>query len=288
MIQPEELKKSQPLKWSPGRGTDVWDLFCACRAGDLSTLKRLVNKHSSLVRSRHAYRTPIYFAVRQNQLEVAAFLLEHGADPLGLAVNDTLLTICRDRGYSELEKLLEASLAEIQGASSKGENVAAAIRERKLVKVRSLLDASPELLNAGDERSNQPIHWAVMTRQIEVIDELLARGADINAARCDGARPIHLTNGDYHYRGWRDVPKDWPTSSAQVLAHLRSRGADCDICTACHIGDENQVRALLAQDPTLANRVSDYAGYYPCCGGTATFSMGWTFPLPSHCRSGLS
>lgn len=262
MIRPEALTKDEPLKWSPGRGTDVWDLFCACRAGDLSTVKRLVEKDPSLVRCQHAYRTPIYFAVRENQLDVAAFLLELGADPLGLAVNDSLLTICRDRGYSELDKLLEVSFAKIQGASSQGETVAAAIRERNLDKVRSLLDASPELLNAGDERSNQPIHWAVMTRQIDVIDELLGRGADINAARCDGARPIHLTNGDYHYRGWRDVPKDWPTTSAQVLAHLRSRGADCDICTACHIGDEQQVRALLAQDPTLANRVSDYTGYY--------------------------
>jgi ankyrin repeat protein len=266
MIRREALAKDEPLKWSPGRGTDVWDLFCACRAGDLPTVKRLVEKDPALVRSQHAYRTPTYFAVRENQLEVAAFLLEHGADPLGLAVNDSLLTICRDRGYSELEKLLEASFAKIQGASSKGEVAAAAIRERNLEKVRSVLDASSELLNAGDERSNQPIHWAVMTRQIDFVDELLARGADINAARCDGARPIHLTNGDYHYRGRRDVPKDWPTTSAQVLAHLRSRGADCDICTACHIGDENQVRALLAQDPTQANRLSDYAGYYPCCG----------------------
>ena len=30
--------------------------------------------------------------------------------------------------------------------------------------------------------------------------ELLARGADHNAARFDGARPIQLTNGDYGYR----------------------------------------------------------------------------------------
>ncbi len=80
--------------------------------------------------------------------------------------------------------------------------------------MRSLLDASPELLHTGDGRSNRPIHWAAMTRQIEVIDELLVRGADINAARCDGARPLHLTNGDYYYRGWRNVPQDWPITPA--------------------------------------------------------------------------
>ena len=262
MIQPDELKKSDPLKWSPGIGTDVWDIFCACIAGDLPAVQRLVKKEPSLVRSQHAYRTPLYFAVRENQVPVVEFLLDHGADPLSLAVNDSLLDICRDRGYAELERVLASKLASKQAASPKGEPVAAAIREHDLEKVRSLLTAEPELLHAGDERSNQPIHWAVMTRQIDVIDELLSRGADINAARFDGARPIHLTNGDYHFRGWRDVPPDWPTTSAQVLEHLRARGAYCDICTACHIGDLARVRELLDEDPTLANRVSEYVGYY--------------------------
>ena len=105
-----------------------------------------------------------------------------------------------------------------------------------------------------------------MTRQIDVIDELLARGADINAARFDGARPIQLTNGDYYYRGWRDVPQDWPTSSDAGARPLRVRGAYCDICTACHIGDLQRVRELLDQDPSLANRVSEYVTYYPASG----------------------
>lgn len=262
VIQPDELKKNQPLIWSTGTGIDVWEMFCAAITGDLDTIKRLVSKDPSIVRCQHAYRTPLYFAVRENQIEVAAFLLEHGTDPLGLAVNDSLLDITRDRGYVEMEKLLEAKLASLHGASPKGEAIAAAIRERDLLRVRSLLDNSPELLLAGDERSNQPIHWATMTRQIDVIDELLARGADINARRQDGARPIHITNGDYHYRGWRDVPKDTATTPGEVLAHLRARGAYCDINTAAHTGDLERVRELLDEDPSLANRVGDHVGYY--------------------------
>src|SRR5438034_286359 len=82
--------------------------------------------------------------------------------------------------------------------------------------------------HAPDEHTNQPIHWAATTRQLEMIDELLSRGADINAQRSDGARPIQLTNGDYNYRGWRDVPKDVTTTPREVLTHLRARGADCD------------------------------------------------------------
>lgn len=29
MLQPPSLANDEPLKWSAGRGTEVWDLFCA-------------------------------------------------------------------------------------------------------------------------------------------------------------------------------------------------------------------------------------------------------------------
>src|SRR5262249_23612898 len=256
------LKKDERLVLATGTGTDVWDLFCACIAGDLEAVKRLLAKDPSIVRTQHAYRTPLYFAVRENQLDVAAFLLDHGADPMGLGVNASLRQMVRDRGNTEREKLLEAKYASLHNASAKGEVIAAAIRQHDLPKVKSLLDATPELLHVGDERGNQPIHWATMTRQLDVIDELLARGADINARRQDGAHPIQLTNGDYHFRGWRDVPPDWPTTPAQVLAHLRTRGAYVDFCTAASSGDRQRVQELLDQDPSLANRVAEYVAYY--------------------------
>jgi len=262
MIQPNELKKNEPLRWSTGTGVDVWEMFCACTSGDLKAVRTLVKKDASLVRCQYNYRTPLYFAVRENQIEIVRFLLDRAADPLSLAVNDTLLDIARDRGYPEMEKLLQANLADAHGSSTKGEPIAAAIRERDLPKVRSLLDASPELLHAGDGRSNQPIHWAVMTRQLDIIDELLERGANINAARFDGARPIQLTNGDYNYRGWRDVPKDVATTPLEVLEHLRARGAYVDINTAASIGDLDRVKELLDEDPSLANRVCEYVTYY--------------------------
>jgi ankyrin repeat protein len=262
MGRPKELQTNEPLLWSPGTGTDVWEMFCAAIAGHLDALRRLLTKNASLARAQHAYRTPLYFAVRENQVAAAAFLLEHGADPLSLAVNDSLLEITRDRGYTEMQALVESNLASVQGASPRGEAVAAAIRARDLPMVRQLLDAEPDLLHVGDQRSNRPIHWAVMTRQLDVIDELLARGADVNARRFDGGRPIQLVNGDYYYRGWRDVPKDVNTTPAEVLAQLRARGADCDICTAAAIGDIDRVRELLDRDPSSANRVNDYVTYY--------------------------
>jgi len=262
MLQPAELKSDQPLMWSSGRGTDVWAMFQACAAGDLATVRALIARDGSLARAHYDYRKPLYFAVRENRVDVVRFLLEHDHNPMDLWVDDDPLEIARDRGYGEMERMLADTLEATFNASPKGEPVALALRNHELKKVRDLLDAEPALVGKGDGRSSQPIHWATMTRQLEAIDELVPRGADINARRMDGAQPIHLTNGDYFYRGWRDVPRSWPVAAAEVMSHLESRGAIIDLPTACRTGDIARVRELLGQDPSLANKVGGHEGYY--------------------------
>src|SRR6516165_1012561 len=219
MIQPDALARDEPLFWSPGRGADVWEMFCAAIRGDLEGIKRLLAKDPSLVRSHYEYRTPLSFAVRENQLAVAAYLLEHGAT----FAFGNYLEMASDRGYGDMQTLLENALGISGDSASSGEVIAAAIRERDAFRVRNLLESDPTLVQAKDARTNRPIHWAVMTRQLDVIDELLRRGADIDGKRGDGALPIQLSNGDYHFRGWRDVPRSWPTTPADVRAHLRAR-----------------------------------------------------------------
>ena len=263
LIRPAELTGTRKLFWTSGMGADLWELFCACISGDVAAVKRLLEKDPALARAYYEYRTPLAFAVRHNQVEVAAYLLDHGADLFG--TSGDLLDLARHRGFLEMARLLEAKLASLHDASAAGNTIAEAIRSRDLTKVREMLDENPSLVNAGDAMSNRPIHWAVMTRQLDTIDELLARGADINAHRGDGARPIQLSNGDYGFRGWVHA-RDAPTKPRQVLDHLRARGADVDICTACYIGDIDKVRELLRDDPSLANRPSKYVSYYPCSG----------------------
>jgi uncharacterized protein len=262
MLQPAALKSDEKLLWSAGRGTDVWALIHACAAGDLEKVRALIANDPSLARSHYDYRKPLYFAVRENHLDVARFLLEHDRNPLDLWVDDDPLEIARDRGYAGMERMLADTLETRFNTSPKGEPVASALRDHNLQRLRDLLDAQPELIGKGDKHSSQPIHWATMTRQLDAIDELLQRGADINAQRMDGARPIHVTNGDYFYRGWRDVPRDWPATAADVMAHLKARGAFIDLPTACHTGDIDRVRELLRQDPSSANRTGEHDGYY--------------------------
>jgi ankyrin repeat protein len=121
----------------------------------------------------------------------------------------------------------------------------------------------PELVHAADKRGNQPIHWAVLTRQIGLIDYLLSRGADIMAKRPDGARPLDLTNGDYFYRSsYRDLPATGLQEHEVLIGYLMARGAYCDISVAAKIGWYDRVKELLDADPGLANRLPDYVIYY--------------------------
>lgn len=262
MKRPLLLQKDETLVWSVGSGKDFWELIVACIHGDLDKINVLLKKDPALVRSSFEYRTALSFAVQEGQLAAVKILLKYGADPVNSGTNDTLLEMARDRAYSEIAKLLEESIAGKKNASPTGEAIARLIRHRDIVQVKEFLDKDPDSLHARDESGNQPIHWAVMTRQPEIIDELLHRGADINAQRRDGARPLQLVNGDYSFRGWRDVAEDTKATPGDILRYLRGRGAYVDICTAAHTGDIERVRELLQEDRSLANRVSDYVSYY--------------------------
>jgi hypothetical protein len=46
--QPDALKKEEPLMWSPGKGTDVWEMFCAAISGDIEKVSALLDQDPSL------------------------------------------------------------------------------------------------------------------------------------------------------------------------------------------------------------------------------------------------
>src|SRR5687768_3619676 len=77
MLLPVALRSDQKLLWSPGRGTDVWAPIQACISGDLDAVRALIAKDPSLARAHYTYRKPLYFAVREDRVDIARFLLEH-------------------------------------------------------------------------------------------------------------------------------------------------------------------------------------------------------------------
>jgi ankyrin repeat protein len=180
MVQPEELKSDAPLLWSAGTGTEVWTLFCACASGDLATVTRLVDANASLVRAHYEYRTPLYFAVRENQMAVATFLLERGAEPFWNG--DDLVDIARLRGHREMEALIESRRPPHRHQRHSGSALVQAVIRGDLDAVRSLLERGadpnePEECNAPHGRA---LYSAVYERRFEIATLLLEHGANPN------------------------------------------------------------------------------------------------------------
>jgi ankyrin repeat protein len=262
MVQPPSLASDQPMKWSYGSGTEIWAMIVASITGDIDTIEKMISKDPELVNVRFEYFSPLHFAAREGHIALVQFLLDHGADSFD-AGGDSLLTMATDRGYAELTALFESIQKNKYHMAPEGNELAKAIRSFDLPLVRRMLAERPELLHLADEHGNLPIHWAVLTRQIALIDHLLEVGADINAKRPDGARPLDLTNGDYHYRSWyRDLPATALQRHEVLIGYLLARGAYLDISVAAKIGHLDRVRELLDEDPSLIYKEPEHVGYY--------------------------
>jgi ankyrin repeat protein len=262
MKQPHPLQSTSFVPWSNGIGTDVWAMICAAISGDLPTIKTLVAKDVNVLRCSYEYLTPIRFAVRENHRAVVDYFLQQNVSPM-VDFGDSLLTIARDRGYDELAASLASKLEQWYHISSAGEKLPPLIRAFDKNAVKESILQDPSLLCAADARGNQPIHWAVLTRQTDLVEWLLQQGADINAVRPDGARPLDLTNGDYYYRNWyRDLPATALQKHEVLVGYLIAKGADYDISVAAKVGDYERVKELLDKDPSLANKLPLHCGAY--------------------------
>jgi ankyrin repeat protein len=186
IFQPPELQTDQPLLWSSGTGREVWNLFCACANGNLETVKQMIRGNPSLVRAHYEYRTPLYFAVRENRIGVAEFLLEHGANPF--YNGEDLIEMSRIRGLTEMEALIESRRSNVRSdltaiaTDRSGTALVQAAEHGHLDVVRLLLarGADPNMPEEGNAPHGRALYAAVYAGQVEVARVLLEHGANPN------------------------------------------------------------------------------------------------------------
>lgn len=109
------------------------------------------------------------------------------------------------------------STAEILAAAERGDTDA----------VRALLRADPGLARVAGEYDKTALHWAAEKDQAEVVDALIAAGADVEAVT-----------------SWGMTPLEWAANmgSARAGAVLRRHGARLTLWAAAGLGWADDVR----------------------------------------------
>ncbi len=111
-----------------------------------------------------------------------------------------------------------------------------------------LLEKSPELVGVFDSLGQTPLYWAARQGHADVVELLLAKGADPSAAMSCKDTPLHAAAE----MGHRDVAEMLLEHGAQVNA--TSSGDDTPLHRAAKRGDAEMVRLLLKWGADAAAR----------------------------------
>jgi len=252
LIRPVELSTGR--RWTLADGTDaptddVFAMFVAAREGDIATVTRLVTHSPSLATVEYNYTPPIHFAVREGHRDIAEFLLNHGADPAyrSYPFQEALLTFAEDRGHGELAELLRGLLSRRFAVASGTQAIIAAAGRGDLAAVETELARDRGLARAGNETGDTALHHAAKHGHLRVVRTLLAAGANVDAVRGDGYRPVHCALMPNWFFQVALGPRE------EIAELLLSHGARYTIFIAALRGDEQFVRDALARDRSLAN-----------------------------------
>jgi len=255
--QPDILKTDNYISSSGGKGNDVWKMLVSCISGNTDLVRDLLSKEPSLVNCNWAYFSPLHFAVKEGHFEIVNILLEYKAVAglrSGVSWQDTPIQLAKDRGHTSIIKILEDYLQQTLHSNSLGESIATLIKQRKEKELKQLINNNVEAVYLSDERGNTPLHWAILTRQLKLVDFFIEKGADLEAKRADGCTVVQLAlEGDYFYRPYRDLPVESIQNQWFILGYLISKGCQYNIFIASAIGDTEYIQDCLKKDPLLAN-----------------------------------
>jgi ankyrin repeat protein len=240
-------------------GRDAWSLFSACAAGDLARVQALLDRDPALVNAQYWYQFPLHMAAREGHVEIVHYLLQHGADAGKSCYQynawDKLLAEVSRRGQGAVRTLIEAELIRRFNYQLGFVPLREAIKARDRGAVDALLSRHPDLARAADALGNTGLHWAVLTRQLDLIDRFIDLGVAIDAPRADGQTPLMVSvNGDYWYRWARDLSSKAIRDPAVITGYLLARGGSVTLGMAAAMGDVERMEKILAADPAAINR----------------------------------
>ncbi len=233
---------------TPPVGEALRDLVRATvAAGDAHALRRLLTERPDL---RPLLDEPIFdfdspalvFVAGWHDTAVIEVLLEYGADP-------NRKSSWWAGGFHPLYGASPAAAEKLLAAGAIPDACAAAHLDRADLLERLLAEDPGRVHERGGD-GQTPLHFA---RSRQVVDMLLAAGADIDARDVDH----------------RSTPAQWMLDHRrgagryELAAYLVERGAAVDVFLAAALGLTERARALVAADVSLLDRRTNHGDYGP-------------------------
>lgn len=158
-----------------------------------------------------------------------------------------------------------------------------AAKEGDMAKLKTLVEENPELVNAKNENQETPLHSAVSAGHLDIVEFLIAAGADVDAVDNQKTTPLHLACYDGHrnivekliFHGSNiearsangTTPLFWavPGGHTEVFELLVNSGADIDVRvdngssllhTTALYGQKDMAKILIEKGVDV-NRTSD-------------------------------
>jgi ankyrin repeat protein len=223
--------------------TPVDDLVAAIHSEDAGKVREAIRRHPELKERLNDPlpgldfdATPLLSAAWKNNREIIEVLLGAGAD-----INARSQWWAGGFGPLDATKPELAAFLIERGAVV---DVHAAARLGMLDKLRALIEAKPDLVNARGGDGQTPLHFA---STVEIATFLLDRGADIDARDIDH----ESTPAQYMIR-----------DRQKIVRYLVSRGCGTDILMMSALGDRERVHQHLDRDPA-AIQTSVSEQYFP-------------------------
>lgn len=177
----------------PGLGLrDDFFLHAACGLGRLDLVRDLIDGLPALEKISRFFFTPLMIACREGQAEVVRFLLDHAGD-----ARDELLSACLYRGWRGKHRdwtplhfaVAGGHAACVEILAAHGADVvpllplAISSAHAHMVPVLDQLVTRDVLLAPPDPSVSKPLlHLAATDADVDMVAQLLALGADVNAA----------------------------------------------------------------------------------------------------------
>lgn len=178
--------------------------------GNRAVAEHLINAGVSPdLRDKHG-RTPAYYAAEMGHAELAEYLLASSKEPEDLTMA-TLVTDARPllnhvaaEGHLAVVRLLlarGAARAHLHLPDGQGRTPLHRAAKRKQVEMVDFLLANGADVQAVDAEGRTALHEGAEAGDLAVVRHLLAKGADKSAATKTGVRPLHLVKQSEELRG---------------------------------------------------------------------------------------